>query len=354
MLANVVAAIIWLGISTYAIFGGADFGGGIWDLLAGGPERGRRPRQLIERAIGPVWEANHVWLIFILVYLWTAFPEPFISLATTLWIPLLFAAFGIIFRGSGFAFRKWANTVERQRRYGAMFAGASALTPFFLGTVVGAIASGRVPLGNAAGDPWLSWLTPTSILGGAMAVVVCAYLASVLLTREAMLDDDVELSQYFRIRGLISGVLAGVVAAVGVFVLAVDAPSLFEGLTSPRGIVIMTLSALGGSASLWLLHTRRFVAARPAAALATVAVLWGWGSAQYPWVLGDMASIDDHVASDPVLWAMIVAFIFAGVLVVPSLVWLYRLTQTRSLVEDDIRPDSTEALLRKGRPPEST
>ncbi len=345
MLADAIAAIIWLGISCYAIFGGADFGGGVWDLLAGGAERGRRPRAMIEQAIGPVWEANHVWLIFILVYLWTAFPEPFVSIATTLWIPLTLAAFGIVFRGSGFAFRKWADTVGRQRWYGAWFAGASVITPFFLGAVVGAVASGRVPLGNATGDQWRSWLTPTSVLGGVLAVVVCAYLAAVLLTREATMDADQEMAEYFRVRGLVAAVAAGMVALAGVGVLAADATSLFDGLTSPRGLVLVAASALGGLASVWLLWTRRYLLARPAAALATVAILWGWGAAQYPWVLEDTASIRDYAASDPVLWSMVGAFVAAGVLAVPALVWLYRLTQTRSLTDGAIRSDSTEALM---------
>ena len=347
MLPEVMAVIIWLGISAYAVFGGADFGGGIWDLVAGGPERGRRPRALIEQAIGPVWEANHVWLIFVLVYLWTAFPEPFVSIATTMLIPLTLAAFGIIFRGSGFAFRKWADTVGRQRFYGAGFAGASVLTPFFLGTVVGGVASGRVPLGNAAGDPFRSWLNPTSMLGGVMAVVVCGYLAAVLLTREASLDGDVEMTAYFRRRALGSGVLAGVVALAGVGVLAADAPSLYEGLTSPRGIVLMVASALGGLISLWMLRTGRYVAARPAAALAVVTVLWGWGAGQYPWILEEEALLDEYAASDPVLWAMVVAFGVAAVTAVPALIWLFRLTQVRALGEGDVRADSTEALMAK-------
>jgi cytochrome bd ubiquinol oxidase subunit II len=353
MLADVIAAIVFLGISAYAVFGGADFGGGIWDLVAGGPERGRRPRALIERAIGPVWEANHVWLIFILVYLWTAFPEPFVSIATTMLLPLTFAAFGIIFRGSGFAFRKWADTVGRQRFYGAGFAGASVLTPFFLGTVVGGVASGRVPLGNAEGDVVRAWLNPTSLLGGVMAVVVCAYLAATLLTREATLDGDDEMVAYFRRRALLAGVVSGVVALAGVWVLAIDAPSLFDGLTSPRGLVLMALSALGGVLSLWLLWSGRYLAARPAAALAVVTVLWGWGAGQYPWILEGEARIYDYAAEDAVLWAMVVAFLIAAVTAVPALVWLFRLTQIRALGEgDDVRPDSTEALMRSSRDPD--
>lgn len=348
-LANTVAAIIWVGISAYALFGGADFGGGAWDLLAGGPERGRRPRSLIERAIGPVWEANHVWLIFILVYLWTAFPEAFVSIATTLWIPLTLAALGIIFRGSGFAFRKWADTVNRQRWYGGLFAGASVMTPFFLGTVAGSVASGRIPLGNAVGDPWASWINPTSLLGGALAVIACAYIAAVLLTREADIDGDAEMAEYFRLRGIVSGGVAGIVAIGGIFLLRSDAPSLFEGLTSLRGLLLIAISATGGVASLWFLSSRKYLAARPAAAVATVAILWGWGASQYPWILEDTATIGESAASDAVLWALIVAFGAAAILVVPSLVWLFGLTQSRSLGDEGLREDSTEALLRRSR-----
>lgn len=345
-LADFVVAIVWLGISAYAIFGGADFGGGVWDLIAGGPDRGRRPRALIERAIGPVWEANHVWLIFVLVYLWTAFPEPFVSITTTMWIPLILAAFGIIFRGSGFAFRKWADTVGRQRLYGAWFAGASVLTPFFFGTIAGGVASGRVPLGNAVGDPIRSWLNPTSLLGGILAVIACAYLAAVLLTREATLDDDRGMADYFRRRALVSGVAAGAVAAVGVAVLAADAPDLFAGLTSSRGWPLMAASAVGGIASLLLVWRRRYVAARPAAALATVAVLWGWGAGQYPWILEGEALIQDYAASDPVLWSLVGAFVAAALVAVPALVWLFRLTQVRALGEGSVTGESTEDLMR--------
>lgn len=347
--ADIIASIIWLGISAYAVFGGADFGGGIWDLLAGNAERGRRPRALVEQAIGPVWEANHVWLIFVLVYLWTAFPEAFVSIATTLWIPLTLAAFGIIFRGSGFAFRKWADTTGRQRWYGAWFAGASALTPFFLGVVAGGVASGRVPLGNAAGHPIESWVTPTSMLGGTLAVTSCAYLAAVLLTREAEVDGDTRMAEYFRARGLAAGVTTGAVALVGILILRSDAGALFDGLTAPRGLALIVASAIGGVASLWLLWSRRYLMARPAAVLAILAVLWGWGASQYPWVLEGVVTIEESAASEPVLAAMIVAFAAAALLVIPSLFWLFRLTQTRSLVDTSIRPDSTEAMIEASR-----
>ncbi len=234
-LAEVILVIIWLGVSAYGVFGGADFGAGIWDLLAGGPQKGLRVRALLERSIGPVWEANHVWLIFVLVYLWTAFPEPFAAIASTMLVPLSLVALGIIFRGSAFAFRKWAGSVRRQRLFGATFAGSSVLTPFFLGTVAGGVASGRVPLGNAAGDPVTAWLNPTSLMGGTLAVVTCAYLAAVLVSRDAAEGDDQDLAEHFRRRALVSGLVAGFIALIGVFVLKFDAPNLFDRLLSaPR------------------------------------------------------------------------------------------------------------------------
>jgi cytochrome d ubiquinol oxidase subunit II len=262
-----------------------------------------------------------------------------------MWIPLTLAALGIIFRGSGFAFRKWADTVGRQRFYGAAFAGASVLTPFFLGTVAGGVASGRVPLGNSEGHHLASWLNPTSLLGGTLAVVATAYLAAVLICREAELDRDEDMASYFRQRALASGVTAGAIAAAGVFVLASDARALFEGLTSPRGSLLLFLSGAAGLGSLLLVYRRRYLLARPLAALATVSVLWGWGAGQYPWVLEGQVTIEDAAASEPVLRALLIAFVAAALLAVPSLLWLFRLTQARRLGEGEIHPDSTEALM---------
>jgi cytochrome d ubiquinol oxidase subunit II len=348
MLPELILVIIWLGVSAYGVFGGADFGAGVWDLVAGGPASGARPRRLIEKVIGPVWEANHVWLIFVLVYLWTAFPEAFAAIASTMWIPLTAAAFGIIFRGSGFAFRKWATTLKGARFFGGAFAGASLVTPFFLGAVAGGVASGRVPLGNAAGDPWTAWLNPTSLLGGMLAVVACAFLAAVLLTREASVEADTEMIEYFRIRALTSGASAGVIAFVGIFVLREDAPTLFGGLTAPLGIAVLTLSAIGGVTALWSVWNRRFVAARLAAVVAVVAVLWGWAVGEYPNILPGFATIDETAASSAVLWSMIAAFALAGLIAVPALVYLFALTERGDLQDDgSARGGSTQQLLER-------
>src|SRR6187549_597904 len=168
--ADAVAVVLLIGVTMYAVFGGADFGAGLWSLLAGGGERGRRPRELVDWAIGPVWEANHVWLIFVLVVLWTGFSSTFEAVFSTLFIPLSLAALGIVLRGSGFAFHHNARRARGRAVSETLFGVASVLTPFFMGTVVGAVAGGRVPVGNAAGDPVTSWLNPISLVLGALFV----------------------------------------------------------------------------------------------------------------------------------------------------------------------------------------
>ncbi len=204
--AEALLALMWAGVTAYALFGGADFGAGFWDLLAGGPRRGSAQRQLIEHAIGPVWEANHVWLIFVLVMLWTGFPEAFAAIASSLYVPLTLVAVGVILRGAGFAFRKAVTGVALERLFGATFAASSVITPFFLGTVAGAVASGRVPAGIAEAHPVRSFVNPTSVLGGVLAVVACAYLAAVYLTADARRADDGALVEAFRLRALVSGI----------------------------------------------------------------------------------------------------------------------------------------------------
>jgi cytochrome d ubiquinol oxidase subunit II len=233
-LPDVCAAVMFVGIILYALLAGADFGAGLWDLVAGSAEHGQPTRALIEESIAPVWEANHVWLIFVLVTLWTAFPTAFAPIMSTLYVPLTIAAVGIILRGAAFAFRKETATHPLRRLFGVTFASSSVLTPFMLGAVVGGIASGRVPAGEQTGDALRSWLNPTSMLGGAMAVVVCAFLAAVYLTADAERRGREKLVVAFRRRAVGSAVVAGVVALVGVFVLKHDAPDLFHGLTRSR------------------------------------------------------------------------------------------------------------------------
>src|SRR4249919_1945940 len=224
--ADVCATILWIGVTLYAIFGGADFGAGVWDLLAGKGERADRVRGQIDRSIGPVWEANHVWLIFVLVVLWTAFPTTFSAIMTTLYIPLALAALGIVLRGSGFAFRH-ALPGPIQGPATRVFGVASVLTPFFMGTVVGAIASGEVPAAGD-GDPTGSWTGFLPLVTGALFVLVAAYTAAVFLVRDSGAAGDEDLRDYFSHRALIVAVVAGAGAVLGVIALHQDARYVYD------------------------------------------------------------------------------------------------------------------------------
>jgi cytochrome d ubiquinol oxidase subunit II len=319
--ADALLAILWVGLTLYALLGGADFGAGLWDLLAGGAERGRPQRDLIEHSIGPVWEANHVWLIFVITLFWTAFPTAFAPFAATLYIPLTLAALGIIARGAAFAFRKASEELWLQRLFGAAFAFSSVVTPFFLGTIAGAVASGRVPTRIGDGDVLGSWWNPTSITVGLLAVGTCAYLAAVYLCADARRAGQERLAEGFRRRALATGVLVGAATVAALLVVRADAPALFAGLTGPA-LPIAVTSVLAGAASLGLLLARRYVPVRVTGALAVAAVLWGWGIAQYPNVLPGLAV--SAAAGDPaVLTAVLWVLGFGSLLLVPSLVFLF-------------------------------
>ncbi|GAA4064270.1 MULTISPECIES: cytochrome d ubiquinol oxidase subunit II [Actinomadura] len=318
--------LAWAGLTLYALFGGADFGGGFWDALAGGARRGYAQRKLIEHSIGPVWEANHVWLIFVLVMFWTCFPGIFASVASTLYIPLTLVAIGIIARGAAFAFRKASTELWQLRLFGGAFALSSVLTPFFLGTIAGGVASGRVPYGLAAGDIVTSWWNATSLMAGALAVGTTAYLAAVYLTGDARRGGDPKLADVFRLRGLLTAVITGVIAILGIFVVRADAPSLYAGLTG-RALPLVVVSGVAGLASMVTLAFRRYALARITAALAVAAVLWGWAVAQYPVMLPPNVTVPEAAAHPAVLHATLGTVIAGMVLLVPSLLWLFALFQ---------------------------
>jgi cytochrome d ubiquinol oxidase subunit II len=330
--ADAALAILWVGATFYALFGGADFGGGFWDLVAGGAEQGQRPRDVIQRSLTPVWEANHVWLIFVLVVLWSAFPPAFSAIFTTLYVPIALAALGIVLRGAGFAFRKSVVGLRERRAMGATFAISSLVTPFFMGTVIGAIAAGNVPAeGN--GDAFSSWLQPLPLLVGAMFVASGAYLAAVFLVGDARRADDQEIERYFERRALGAAVVAGTFAAAGLLALHGEARYVFDRLTS-QGLPLVVLSLLCGAALLAVLLRGGRRPLRPLAAGAVVAVIWGWGVAQFPYLLPTSLRIDQAAAPDPTMTTLFVVFAAAVVLVLPSLALLYTLTQ-RDLLEGE-------------------
>jgi cytochrome bd ubiquinol oxidase subunit II len=330
--ADAAAAILWIGVTFYALFGGADFGGGFWDLVAGWDEKGERPRALIQRSLTPVWEANHVWLIFILVILWSAFPPAFSAIMTTLYLPIALAALGIVLRGAGFAFRKSIEGLREQRLAGATFALSSVVTPFFMGTVVGAIAAGNVP---AAGDgpAFSSWIQPLPLLIGGMFVATGAYLSAVFLVGDARRADEEDMERHFTRRALIAAAVAGAFAAVGLVALHSEARHVFDRLVD-QGLPLVILSALCGVGLLVALLRGAYKLLRPLAAGAVVAVIWGWGVAQFPYLLPTSLRIDQGAAPKGTLDIVFIVFAAAAIVVLPSLALLYTLTQ-RDLLEHE-------------------
>jgi cytochrome bd ubiquinol oxidase subunit II len=334
-MSTAVAVVLFCAVTAYAILGGADFGAGFWDLIAGGPARGERPREVIDHSIGPVWEANHVWLIFIFVVLWTGFSEAYASITLTLFVPLTLAAFGIVLRGSSFAFRKTVFRTRDRRNFGAAFALSSVLVPYCMGAVAGAVASGRVPAGGQAGDPWTSWVNPTSILGGVLAVVVVAYLAAVYLVWDSRRLADRTMEGYFQRRAVVAAVVAGVTALVGIFVLRADARYLFDELTT-RALPVVVLSGLCGAASLILLVRRAERGARILAIGAVAGVVIAWGVAQWPYILPTSLKVSEAAAPSGTLTALLVATALFALIVLPAFVLLYVLDQKTLLPEESV------------------
>jgi cytochrome d ubiquinol oxidase subunit II len=323
-MATAVLVLVWIALTAYALLAGADFGAGTWDLLAGTATSGKDRRKLIEHVIGPVWEANHVWLIFVLVLLWTCFPTVFAAAASTLWVPLTLAALGIIARGSAFAFRKAVTTLAQQRLFGATFALSSVVTPFFLGAAAGAIGAGRVPPGVAAGDWISSWTGPVPILTGLLAVTACSYLAATYLCGDAVrLEHEAD---WFRTRSIVAGVVTGAVSLAGLPVVAHDAPDLYDGLTGGRGLPLVAGSVLAGALSFLLVISRRYLFARIAAGLAVTALLWGWALAQYPELLPGL-EVTQAKAPDSTLTATLITSAIGLALLIPSMWWLFHLFQ---------------------------
>ena len=314
-----------IGLALYGVLGGADFGAGFWQLAAGRGEHAERIREHAHHSMAPVWEANHVWLIFVLTVVWTAYPKAFGSIASTLCVALLIAGVGIIFRGATYALRSGASSLAEQSAIDTAFGISSVITPFALGAAIGGIASGRVPVGNAAGDLFTSWLNPTSILIGVLAVVTGVYLAAVFLCGDAVRVGDDDLVRGFRACALLAGIIAGAIAIGGLAVLHSDAHALFEELVTGKGLPALIVSALAGVATLALVWAWRFEPARYTAALAVAAIVAGWALAQSPEMLPGL-TVRQAAAPHDTLVAVLVAILAGGALLIPSLGTLFRLT----------------------------
>jgi cytochrome bd ubiquinol oxidase subunit II len=334
-----VAAILFVVLAAYALFGGADFGGGIWDLIAGGPERGDAPRELIDESITPVWEANHVWLVFILVLLWTAFPPAFAAIMTALFVPLSLSLLGIVLRGVGFAFRHTAQRMRVRQFTGATFAASSLITPFFMGTVVGAVATGQVPV-RPTGNVLAAWTSLTAMLTGFLFVAACAYVSAVFLVLEARQRGRHGLMRYFALRATVAGAVTGGLAGATFGELSASSPYVFHRLTG-ISLPLVAVSIAAGIAVLGMLWLRWYhpLILRATAAVAVATVVWGWGLAQYPYLFPTSLALRPGSAPTATLDTEFVVAGLAVVLVVPGFALLYYLQQRGLLTEAESDAD---------------
>ncbi|MFD4912663.1 cytochrome d ubiquinol oxidase subunit II [Streptomyces virginiae] len=323
MTADIVSWILLLAIAAYACGGGVDYGAGFWDLLAGGAERGKRPRWLVDHAMAPVWEVNNVWLIFVLILMWTGFPVFFQTVFTALWLPLALAAVGMVLRGAGFALRKPTRRLAARRVYGAVFAIASLLTPFFLGTVIGGVASGQVAPGTTASAD--AWANTTSIMAGLVAVAATAFLGAVFLSVDARRFDAPDLVRYFRIRAWAGSAALLVLGVIGLTVTDPHASYVHHGLTHGAGLGLLLASLAALAVTAWLVAGPAAGWARYSAVAVVALGIAAWGFAQHPYLVPTSLTVQQGAgASAPLQWMLIVAAV-ALVLIGPALVVLYRL-----------------------------
>jgi cytochrome bd ubiquinol oxidase subunit II len=338
-----LGGVIVVALMLYVLLAGADFGGGVWDLLAWGPRRARQ-RLAIEHAIGPIWEANHVWLILVVVVIFTAFPTAFAALSTALHVPLTLFLVGVVFRGSAFAFRSFTGGAgdgenprdQAQWRWGSIFSLASLISPLLLGMTVGAIASGRIRVehGLVTGGFVRPWLAPFPIAVGLYALALCAFLAATYLCVEV--EGDSELCRDFRARALAAGVAVGACALLAFLLSGSGAPLIRDGLTRrPWTWPLHGATALCATGALVALARARFRLARVLVAIQTVAILAGWVASQYPFLLvPDLTIWNAAAARETRIWLLI--FLAAGVpVLLPSLIVLFRVFKLSGRVQEN-------------------
>ncbi|HEX7928603.1 MAG TPA: cytochrome d ubiquinol oxidase subunit II [bacterium] len=326
-LAYGAAIVLFTALTVYALSGGADFGGGVWDLLAQG-SRAAAQRQTIAHAIGPIWETNHVWMILAVVVMFTGFPRVFEAVSVTLHIPITLALIGIVLRGSAFAFRSFdAPGGVYRRRWSYTFAAASVVTPLLLGMVVGAVASGQIRLdpatGRVAPEFFRSWLAPFPIAVGVFAVALFAFLAAVYLTLET---DDRALQEDFRIRALGAAVVVGILALACLLLSRQGAPLIRAGLASqPWSLPFHALTGIAAVSAMVALWQRRYRWARRFAMAQVVLILWGWALAQAPYLVVPDYTIINAAAAPKVLATLLIVLGCGAVLLVPALWYLFTL-----------------------------
>jgi len=327
--AELIAAVLWLALTAYAVLAGADFGGGVWDLFASGP-RASDQRAAVAVAMGPVWEANHVWLIFMITGLFTAFPKAFGVLALALYLPFTVALVGIVFRGAAFAFRAHGSeAVGRVSPWGVVFGVASVVTPVFLGTAAAADASGSIhaPGGELTTGFLAGWTSPLAIVVGLFALSMCAYLAATYLMVET--EDRPLLLADFKRRAIGAALVSGVLALVSLVVAYFESPRLLDSLTG-RGLPLFILALINGPLALWAVWRSRPRIARVAVIAQVVLVLWAWAIGQWPYLVPPDLTISGSAAPQGTLSAMLVVIAAGMVILIPSLWLLFRVFKTRN------------------------
>lgn len=334
MLELVVATFILLSLVLYALMGGADFGGGMWDLLAAGP-RSELQRKAVADAIGPIWEANHVWLILVIVLLFTGFPAGFAAMMTALNIPLTAMLIGIVLRGAAFTFRKYGSAPEAwQERWGAIFGAASFFTPFCQGITLGALATGKIRFeyGRVITGFFAGWLTPFALCCGVFALALFAFLAATYLTLDT--QDQPELQNDFRLRALWSELALAPIALVVFLTSKTGAPAMYGGLTrwwAPLLLVWTSCFALAAFVALWL---RRFSAARLFALGQVSTILLGWSLAQYPNLVTPDVTVTNAAAPAVTLRLLILALGTGAIVLLPSLAFLFHIFKGKAAVDE--------------------
>ena len=319
----IVAGFLLLALIFYAVTGGADFGGGMWDLLATG-RRANKQRRAIAKAIGPIWEANHVWLILVVVILFTAFPRAFAGMMTALYIPITMLLIGVIFRGCAFIFRKYDSRAEEvQNRWSTIFGAASFFTPLVQGVTLGALATGhiRIENGSVTNGFFVAWLTPFALVCGLFALGLCAFLAATYLTIDTAGQSEVQ--DDFRLRALLSEIALVPIALVAFFSSKTGAPEIYRGLASRWASLLVGATICCVAGALLSLWWRRFQIARLAAIGQTTLILLGWSLAQYPYLIVPDVTIANAAAPAITLRLLLIALVLGAVLLLPSLFFLF-------------------------------
>jgi cytochrome bd ubiquinol oxidase subunit II len=323
-LATICAALIWFALIAYAVLGGADFGGGVWDLLARGP-RAEKERAAIASALGPVWEANNVWLIFVIVLSWTTFPIVYAAISTALFIPLTLALVGIIFRGAAFGFRSaYGRRIGAAQAWGRVFSVASVITPFVLGMVAGAIAGGDIHVHGqqVVANYWTTWTTPFAFACGAFALGLCSVLAATYLTAEAQTNGDRQMLGVFLPRAILAGAVTAVLGAIAALLARWEEPLLWEGLVG-KALPLSLGAVIVGLATAGALILGRYRLARMLVAAETALIIGAWGVAQYPYLVVPDLTVQNAASPASTLSLAIICSLLGMLILLPSLWYLF-------------------------------